>query len=98
MKVYCTRPGCPRPDNYASDLDNEKTRREVQQKFCTTCGMPLILDGRYLPEELLGKGGFWNSLTGLRSPYPQFTKMCGQTVHATIGSYPSAVKAGSNPV
>ncbi|MGB3532865.1 MAG: serine/threonine-protein kinase [Microcoleaceae cyanobacterium] len=62
MKVYCTRPGCPRPENHASDLDSEKTLNEVQQKYCTTCGMPLILDGRYLPESLLGKGGFGTAL------------------------------------
>jgi serine/threonine-protein kinase len=62
MKVYCTRPGCPRPENHASDLDHEKTLNEVQQKYCTTCGMPLILDGRYLPERLLGKGGFGKAL------------------------------------
>ncbi len=58
MEVYCTRPGCPRPKNYFSDLENYSILRTVQQKYCTTCGMPLILAGRYLPEKLLGKGGF----------------------------------------
>jgi serine/threonine protein kinase len=58
MEVYCTRPGCPRPVNHFSDLDNNATLKTVQQKFCTTCGMPLILIGRYLPTKLLGKGGF----------------------------------------
>ena len=58
MEVYCTRPGCPRPQNYFSDLENNSILRTVQQKYCTTCGMPLILAGRYLPNQLLGKGGF----------------------------------------
>ena len=58
MKVYCTRPGCPRPHNYFSDLENHSIIRTVQQKYCMTCGMPLILAGRYLPTKLLGKGGF----------------------------------------
>ncbi len=58
MKIHCTRPSCPRPDNFFTDLDPDTTLKTVQQKFCTTCGMPLILDGRYLPERLLGKGGF----------------------------------------
>jgi serine/threonine-protein kinase len=58
MEVYCTRPGCPRPVNHFADLDNNATLKTVQQKFCTTCGMPLILIGRYLPISLLGKGGF----------------------------------------
>lgn len=58
MEVYCTRPGCPRPINQFPDLDNSATLKTVQQKFCTTCGMPLILIGRYLPIRLLGRGGF----------------------------------------
>ncbi|MDX2216124.1 MAG: serine/threonine-protein kinase [Oculatellaceae cyanobacterium bins.114] len=58
MEVYCTRPGCPRPVNYFDDLDNSATLKTVQQKFCTSCGMPLILLGRYVTQRLLGKGGF----------------------------------------
>lgn len=58
MEVYCTRPGCPRPVNYFPDLDNNATLKTVQQKYCTTCGMPLILIGRYVPLRLLGRGGF----------------------------------------
>jgi serine/threonine-protein kinase len=58
MEVYCTRPGCPRPQNYFADLDDSSLLKTVQQKYCTTCGMPLILSGRYLPARLLGQGGF----------------------------------------
>lgn len=58
MEVYCTRPGCPRPLNHFADLDRSDTLRTVEQKYCTCCGMPLILQGRYLPLRLLGKGGF----------------------------------------
>lgn len=58
MEVYCTRSGCPRPLNYFADLDDSATLKTVQQKYCTTCGMPLILVGRYLPLKLLGRGGF----------------------------------------
>ncbi|BAU42629.1 serine/threonine-protein kinase [Leptolyngbya sp. O-77] len=58
MEVYCTRFGCPRPQNHFADLDDSSTLRTVQQKFCTTCGMPLLLQGRYIPQKLLGKGGF----------------------------------------
>ncbi|MBE9119996.1 serine/threonine protein kinase [Tychonema sp. LEGE 07199] len=58
MEVYCTRPACPRPQNNFADLDDSSLLKTVQQKFCTTCGMPLILSGRYLPARLLGKGGF----------------------------------------
>jgi serine/threonine-protein kinase len=58
MEVYCTRPGCPRPVNLFSDLDDNTLLKTVQQKYCTTCGMPLILVGRYIPLKLLGRGGF----------------------------------------
>lgn len=58
MEVYCTRPRCPRPKNYFADLDDVTTLKTTQQKYCATCGMPLILDGRYMSVKLLGRGGF----------------------------------------
>lgn len=58
MEILCTRPTCPRPENHFPDLNNRNTLTTVQQKFCVACGMPLIVSGRYLPERLLGKGGF----------------------------------------
>ncbi|MBW4496730.1 MAG: serine/threonine protein kinase [Oscillatoria princeps RMCB-10] len=58
MEILCTRPGCPRPLNFFTDLDDSATLKTVQQKYCMACGMPLILSGRYLPVKLLGQGGF----------------------------------------
>ncbi|EAZ90509.1 serine/threonine-protein kinase [Crocosphaera chwakensis] len=58
MEILCTRPGCSHPQNNFSDLDDPSKLKTVQQKYCTSCGMPLILTGRYLPSKLLGKGGF----------------------------------------
>ena len=58
MELLCTPPGCPDPENSFADLDDPSKLKTVQQKFCTSCGMPLILGGRYLPSKLLGKGGF----------------------------------------
>jgi serine/threonine-protein kinase len=58
MEIYCTRPGCARPVNHFADLDDSSTLKTAQQKYCMTCGMPLILLGRYLPTRLLGQGGF----------------------------------------
>lgn len=58
MEIYCTRPGCPRPQNFFADLDDKATLKTVPQKYCTSCGMPLILRGRYIPSRLLGRGGF----------------------------------------
>ena len=58
MEVYCTRWTCPHPQNNFADLDDPATLKTTQQKYCTTCGMPLFLLGQYIPSKLLGKGGF----------------------------------------
>lgn len=58
MEIHCTRPGCPRPQNFFADLDDRATLKTTQQKYCTACGMPLILVARYIPSKLLGQGGF----------------------------------------
>jgi len=59
MLVHCTRPHCPRPQNNVPELDQPSQRRSrINQKFCTACGMPLILRGRYVAERVLGRGGF----------------------------------------
>ncbi|BAZ38853.1 serine/threonine protein kinase [Calothrix sp. NIES-4101] len=75
MEVYCTRPQCPRPQNYFTDLDNTATLRTVQQKFCTTCGMPLILAGRYIPTKQLGRGGFGAAFLA-RDRYTPVMRQC----------------------
>jgi serine/threonine protein kinase len=58
MEIICTRPHCPRPQNSFPDLDDSSKLKTAQQKYCMSCGMPLILAGRYLPTKLLGQGGF----------------------------------------
>ncbi|HIK36325.1 MULTISPECIES: serine/threonine-protein kinase [unclassified Thermosynechococcus] len=59
MLVYCTRPYCRCPQNDVPDLDNPNKRySRVAERFCTACGMPLILRGRYVAERVLGQGGF----------------------------------------
>jgi serine/threonine protein kinase len=58
MELYCTRPSCPKPKNICPDLDDPAVLKSTEQKFCTSCGMPLFLQGRYLALELLGQGGF----------------------------------------
>ena len=58
MEIFCTRPGCQRPQNRFPELDDPQRLKATQQKFCMTCGMPLILVGRYLPSQLLAQGGF----------------------------------------
>ncbi|MBW4419225.1 MAG: serine/threonine protein kinase [Myxacorys californica WJT36-NPBG1] len=75
MQLHCTRPGCSRPTNVFPDLDDAATLKTVQQKFCTNCGMPLILVGRYLPVKLLGQGGFGAAFLG-RDRYTPGLRSC----------------------
>lgn len=58
MKVICTRPNCKNTLNKFTELDDKSHLKTVQQKYCISCGMPLILAGRYIPIKLLGRGGF----------------------------------------
>ncbi|MDJ1173022.1 serine/threonine-protein kinase [Roseofilum capinflatum] len=58
MDIHCTRPKCQRPLNRLPELDHPEKLKTTSQKYCTCCGMPLILAGRYLPQRLLGQGGF----------------------------------------
>lgn len=57
MEILCTRPSCHTQNTFA-DLDDDDRLKTIQQKYCTRCGMPLILGARYLPVKLLGQGGF----------------------------------------
>ncbi|PSB54840.1 hypothetical protein C7B77_16885 [Chamaesiphon polymorphus CCALA 037] len=64
MDIYCTRPQCEQPLNSFSDLDDSNLLKTVHQRHCANCGMPLILDGRYLPNKLLQQGGFGMAFLG----------------------------------
>jgi serine/threonine-protein kinase len=58
MEIHCTRPHCPRPQNFFPELDQKVTLQTAKQRYCTACGIPLILGGRYIPTQLLNQGGF----------------------------------------
>jgi ABC-type branched-subunit amino acid transport system substrate-binding protein/serine/threonine protein kinase len=64
MDIYCTRPRCEQPVNSFADLDDSKLLKTVHQRHCVNCGMPLILDGRYLPTQLLQQGGLGVAFLG----------------------------------
>lgn len=70
MEIYCTRPGCLNPINSVPDIDESTSLEETQQKYCAACGMPLILDNRFLPVRPLSRGAFGATFQGiiLRSP------------------------------
>jgi serine/threonine protein kinase len=55
MKVYCTRPRQEDEAPHLTEIPDENLKEPHQ---CATCGMPLILQGRYVPISELGRGGF----------------------------------------
>jgi serine/threonine protein kinase len=55
MKVYCTR---PRQQDEAPHLTEIPEENLSKSPLCAICGMPLILQGRYVPTKELGRGGF----------------------------------------
>lgn len=70
MEIYCTRPGCLSPVNSIPDIDENTSLEETEQKYCAACGMPLILDSRFLPVRPLSRGAFGATFQGaiMRSP------------------------------
>jgi serine/threonine protein kinase len=75
VDIYCTRPTCAKPANSFADLDAGNTVKTINQKFCTYCGMPLILAGRYLTEKPLARGGFGATFTA-RDRYTPAMRRC----------------------
>jgi serine/threonine-protein kinase len=68
VNVICTRAYNPSQDgeswpheNEVSDHllnNNSNLYSEQNLQVCSTCGMPLIIKNRYVPIDILGKGGF----------------------------------------
>ncbi|MEG4517678.1 MULTISPECIES: protein kinase domain-containing protein [unclassified Microcoleus] len=92
MEVYCTRPGCPRPQNYFPDLNDSSLLKTVQQKFCTACGMPLILSGRYLPVRLLGQGGFGAAFLARDRYTPAMRQCVAKLLQPSVSLTPPQLK------
>lgn len=74
MQLHCTRPNCPSPINHFSDLDSPKLSRPLKQKYCSACRMELVLRGHYLPQSVLGKGGFGTAFLAVDIDSPTRSK------------------------
>jgi serine/threonine protein kinase len=75
MEIQCTRSECLHPHNECPEFDILQKMTTAQQRYCTTCGMPLILAGRYLPIKLLTRGGF-GAVFLARDRYTPFINLC----------------------
>jgi ABC-type branched-subunit amino acid transport system substrate-binding protein/serine/threonine protein kinase len=74
MQIYCTRLGCTRPLNVFPDLDDSTLLKTVPQRYCHECGMPLILDSRYIPVQLIRQGGFGTVFLAWDRRTPKFKR------------------------
>ncbi len=96
MKIYCTRPSCPRPENHFADLDDTTTLKTTEQRYCTTCGMPLLLDGRYVPTKLLGRGGFGTAFLAIDRRIPGMRKCVVKQFQPAGSLSPSQLEKAQN--
>lgn len=96
MEVYCTRPGCPRPQNYFPDLEDSALLKTVQQRYCKTCGMPLILSGRYLPVRLLGQGGFGAAFLARDRYTPAMRQCVAKLLQPSVSLTPAQLRIAQN--
>ena len=71
-QVYCTRPNCQHPTNIIPE--ESLISGSIRQRFCSCCGMPLILERRFLPLQLLipdeERGGFGRTFLAQDLSFP----------------------------
>ncbi|NJK34755.1 MAG: serine/threonine protein kinase [Oscillatoriales cyanobacterium SM2_2_1] len=91
MEIYCTRPTCPQPHNSFPELDAGGTLKTAVQKFCLSCGMPLLLAGRYIPEKPLARGGFGATFLA-RDRYTPALRQCVVKQLQPIGFNPQQME------
>jgi serine/threonine protein kinase len=66
MEVYCTRPRGKGQTPHIEQIDEDYfSNRKIQQRYCSTCGMPLIIKNRYVALSEKGQGGFGRTFVAL---------------------------------
>jgi serine/threonine protein kinase len=72
MQIYCTHPSSTKEKPHLTEFSLAPGGQLALPLHCETCGMPLILsDGRYVPIESLGDGGFGRVFLAYDLKFPQ---------------------------
>ena len=88
MKVYCTR---PRQQHEAPHLTEIPDRNLSGSHSCEICGMPLILQDRYVPIDELGQGGFGHTFLALDLKFGLESRRAIKQFRADLLLLPSAI-------
>ncbi|TAF41487.1 MAG: serine/threonine protein kinase, partial [Oscillatoriales cyanobacterium] len=78
------------------DLDDSSLLKTVQQRYCKTCGMPLILSGRYLPVRLLGQGGFGAAFLARDRYTPAMRQCVAKLLQPSVSLTPAQLTIAQN--
>ncbi len=93
-QVYCTRPSCQHPTNIISE--ESLISGAIKQRFCSCCGMPLILERRFLPLQLLipdeERGGFGRTFLAQDLSFPHRPLRVIKQLHPRIPVGRSQIK------
>ena len=71
MEVYCTHPSCIKPENTISD--EILNSRSATKLLCANCRMPLILQGHFVPIDLLESDRFGITFKAKDLDFPSTT-------------------------
>ena len=88
MKVYCTR---PRQQHEAPHLTEIPDQNLSGSHSCQICGMPLILQDRYVPIDELGQGGFGHTFLALDLKFGLESRRAIKQFRADLLLLPSAI-------
>ena len=88
MKVYCTR---PRQQHEAAHLTEIPDQNLSGSHSCEICGMPLILQDRYVPIDELGQGGFGYTFLALDLKFGLESRRAIKQFRADLLLFPSAI-------
>jgi serine/threonine protein kinase len=92
LDICCTRPSCPKPINSFPELDDPAVIKNVEQQYCVTCGMPLILDSRYIPIKKLRQGGFGAAFLSCDRRTPGMRSAVIKQLHPEASLKPEQIK------